>query len=73
MGLSMGPDGVLDALPGDVSIDTTDESASANDYADLLMGLGSDDLNDFEGLDDFGDGQAGDLDDHGMSALKPFH
>jgi hypothetical protein len=28
---------------------------SQEDYGDLLMGLGDDDLNDFDGLDDFGD------------------
>jgi hypothetical protein len=27
----------------------------ADDYDDLLIGLGSDDLNDFEDTDDFGD------------------
>jgi hypothetical protein len=29
--------------------------AGQEEYADLLMGLDDDDLNDFDGLDDFGD------------------
>ncbi len=28
----------------------------SSEYADLLLGLGDEDLNDFDGLDDFGDG-----------------
>jgi hypothetical protein len=33
----------------------TTPQESQEDYGDLLLGLGDDDLNDFDGLDDFGD------------------
>jgi hypothetical protein len=35
--------------------ETMASQASAEEYGDLLLGLNEDDMNDFDGLDDFGD------------------